>query len=78
MFLKNVNKIINHFFVLLITIYQKIISPIFPDSCRFYPSCSTYAKSAFLKYGFLKAMYLSSWRILRCNPWSRGGFDPLP
>ncbi|MCD6328939.1 MAG: membrane protein insertion efficiency factor YidD [Candidatus Cloacimonetes bacterium] len=68
----------NHFFVFLITIYQKIISPIFPDSCRFYPSCSTYAKNAFQKYSFFKAVYLSSWRILRCNPWSRGGFDPLP
>ncbi|MDP8226507.1 MAG: membrane protein insertion efficiency factor YidD [Candidatus Celaenobacter polaris] len=68
----------NLLFILLITIYQKFISPIFPDACRFYPSCSIYAKSAFKKYGFLKAMYLSSWRILRCNPWSRGGYDPLP
>ncbi|OPX27803.1 MAG: membrane protein insertion efficiency factor YidD [Candidatus Cloacimonas sp. 4484_140] len=76
-FLKNVNKIINSFFILLITVYQKIISPIFPDTCRFYPSCSAYAKNAFQKYGFLKAMYLSSWRLLRCNPWSRGGYDPL-
>ncbi|MBQ1972341.1 MAG: membrane protein insertion efficiency factor YidD [Treponema sp.] len=62
----------------MIFLYQHYISPFFPSSCRFYPSCSEYAKQAFLKYGFLKASILTIWRILRCNPFSKGGFDPLP
>lgn len=62
----------------LIRLYQKAISPFLPKSCRFTPSCSEYALEAFEKYPLHKAFYLSGWRILRCNPFCRGGYDPLP
>ena len=55
----------------------KYISVVFPPSCRFYPSCSEYSKQAFEKYNFFKAFFLSIYRILRCNPWNDGGYDPL-
>ncbi|MCU7503475.1 MAG: membrane protein insertion efficiency factor YidD [Ignavibacteria bacterium] len=66
-----------HVFVFLIRIYQKLISPLFPPSCRFYPSCSEYSRQAFLKYGVIKGGIKSVWRILRCNPFNKGGYDPL-
>jgi len=62
----------------LINIYQKIISPITPASCRFTPTCSNYAIDSLKKYSILKGIYLSINRILRCHPWSKGGFDPVP
>jgi len=64
-------------FIYLIKIYQKIISPLFPSSCRFYPTCSQYAVEALSKYGVLKGGLKAMWRILRCNPFSKGGYDPL-
>jgi uncharacterized protein len=64
-------------FVFLIKIYQKLISPLFPPSCRFYPTCSEYSIQAFKKYGVIKGGAKSVWRILRCNPFNKGGFDPL-
>ena len=64
-------------FVILIKFYQKLISPLFPPSCRFYPSCSEYGIQAFTKYGTLKGGALTVWRILRCNPLNKGGYDPL-
>ncbi|HID93934.1 MAG TPA: membrane protein insertion efficiency factor YidD [bacterium (Candidatus Stahlbacteria)] len=64
--------------IALITIYQKCISPVLPRSCRFYPSCSQYMKEAVQKYGLLKGIALGMWRILRCNPLSAGGYDPVP
>ncbi len=64
-------------FVFLIRIYQKIISPFFPPSCRFYPSCSEYAVQALTKYGVFKGGAKAVWRILRCNPFNKGGYDPL-
>ncbi|MEI7810799.1 MAG: membrane protein insertion efficiency factor YidD [Ignavibacteria bacterium] len=66
-----------HVFVFIIRLYQKFISPLFPPSCRFYPSCSQYSLLAFTKYGVLKGSIKSIWRILRCNPFNKGGFDPL-
>ncbi|MCL4540643.1 MAG: membrane protein insertion efficiency factor YidD [Bacteroidetes bacterium] len=63
--------------VFLIRLYKKLISPLFPPSCRFYPSCSTYSIEAFHKHGFFKGLLLSVWRILRCNPFNKGGFDPV-
>jgi len=62
----------------IIYIYQKFISPITPSTCRFYPSCSNYTKEAFEKFKFLKASYLSIKRILRCHPFNKGGYDPIP
>ncbi|MCL5267293.1 MAG: membrane protein insertion efficiency factor YidD [Bacteroidetes bacterium] len=63
--------------VLLIGLYKKFVSPLFPPSCRFYPSCSTYSIEAFRKHGFFKGLFMSVWRILRCNPFNKGGFDPV-
>ncbi|MEW6702595.1 MAG: membrane protein insertion efficiency factor YidD [Bacteroidota bacterium] len=61
----------------LIKLYQKIISPMFSPSCRFYPTCSEYAVQAVTKYGALKGGVKAMWRILRCNPYNKGGFDPV-
>jgi len=60
-----------------ISIYQKYISPLKKPVCRFYPSCSEYSLQAVKKYGVLKGVYLSIRRILRCNPFCKGGYDPL-
>lgn len=62
----------------LIRGYQKYISPALPPSCRFYPTCSAYGHEAIARYGILKGGRLTIWRILRCNPFSKGGFDPVP
>ena len=66
------------FAILLIMIYQKIISPAFPPSCRYVPTCSQYAKEAIIKHGFLKGLYLATRRLLRCHPFHAGGYDPIP
>lgn len=62
----------------IIKLYQRFISPLFSPSCRFYPTCSHYALEALEKYGFLKGSFLSIKRILRCNPFFKGGYDPVP
>ena len=62
---------------LLIFIYKKLISPLFPKSCKYYPTCSEYAMQAYGKHGFIKGTILTVKRILRCNPLSKGGYDPL-
>ncbi|WP_292915404.1 membrane protein insertion efficiency factor YidD [Nitrosomonas sp.] len=64
--------------VALIKIYQYCISPLFAPSCRFSPTCSQYACEAYAKYGLLRGTWLSVLRILRCNPWSKGGYEPVP
>ena len=64
-------------FVFLIKIYQKFISPLTPPSCRFYPSCSEYAVQAYQKHGVFKGTAMAIWRILRCNPFNKGGYDPV-
>lgn len=63
--------------ILLVRGYQKLISPLFPPTCRFYPSCSAYFIQAVEKYGAVKGSYLGIKRILRCNPFHPGGYDPL-
>ena len=67
-----------HVMIWLISLYRKFISPIKPPCCRFTPSCSAYAIDAFRKRGFFVGLGLTVWRILRCNPFSRGGYDPVP
>lgn len=62
--------------ILLIRFYQRGVSPLFPPKCRFIPTCSQYSIEAIEKYGFLKGLWRSGWRILRCNPWHPGGWDP--
>ncbi|MDR1689297.1 MAG: membrane protein insertion efficiency factor YidD [Clostridiales bacterium] len=60
------------------TFYKKYISPVLPNACRFYPTCSVYAFEAVDKYGVLKGLFLACKRILRCNPFCKGGYDPVP
>ncbi|NUO80404.1 membrane protein insertion efficiency factor YidD [candidate division KSB1 bacterium] len=67
-----------HLLVFLIRVYQKLISPLLPPSCRFYPSCSEYACQAIQKYGVMKGAYLAGRRLLRCHPWHAPGYDPVP
>ena len=63
----------------LIRAYQKVISPTLPEgTCRFYPSCSHYGYQVIYKYGALKGGLMAAWRVLRCNPFNHGGFDPVP
>ena len=64
--------------IFFIKIYQKLISPLFGQRCKYYPSCSNYSIEAFKKHGFFKGLILSIWRILRCNPLSKGGVDFVP
>lgn len=64
--------------VKLIRLYQRFLSPLLPSTCRFTPSCSQYAVEAIEKHGVLKGCTLAAWRILRCNPLSKGGDDPIP
>jgi putative membrane protein insertion efficiency factor len=62
----------------MVKFYRVAISPYRPSCCRFYPTCSQYALEAIEKYGALKGGYLSLRRILRCNPFHKGGYDPVP
>ena len=63
--------------VWLIRIYKRFLSPMLPPSCRFSPSCSQYTLEALEKYGLLKGTALGIYRLLRCHPFARGGFDPV-
>ena len=65
-------------FVFLIKVYQTLISPLTPASCRFQPTCSHYAKEALEKHGLLKGGKLAIKRISSCHPWGRSGYDPVP
>ena len=67
-----------HVMIWLVRLYQKYISPLKRPCCRFTPTCSSYAIEAFQKRGFFIGMILTVWRILRCNPFSKGGYDPVP
>jgi putative membrane protein insertion efficiency factor len=66
--------------VLLVVIvaYQRAVSPLLPPSCRFHPSCSAYGFQAIKVHGSAKGLALTIWRLLRCNPWNKGGVDPVP
>ena len=57
--------------------YQRLLSPIVGQRCKYYPSCSEYAAQAIERFGILRGLVLAGWRLLRCNPWSHGGFDPV-
>ena len=60
-----------------IVVYRRLISPALPRRCKYEPTCSRYATEAITEYGILKGMVLAGWRLLRCNPWSYGGYDPV-
>lgn len=58
--------------------YKTLISPVLPASCRYVPSCSEYAAEAVARHGFFRGVVLGVWRLIRCNPFVRGGYDPVP
>jgi putative membrane protein insertion efficiency factor len=70
--------LIRNFVLFLIRFYRKAISPHFPASCRYYPSCSAYAYEAVQRYGVFRGLTLAIRRILRCHPFHPGGYDPVP
>jgi putative membrane protein insertion efficiency factor len=60
-----------------IVAYQRLISPALPRRCKYEPTCSAYAVQAVREFGILRGLVLGAWRLLRCNPWSHGGYDPV-
>ena len=65
-------------FIALIRVYQYVLSPMLGQRCKYYPSCSNYAIGALREHGLLRGIGLAGWRLLRCNPFSNGGYDPVP
>lgn len=70
-------KVMKKIILVMIKAYQAFISPLYAPACRFTPTCSTYAREAFSKYGVAKALFLSAKRILKCHPFNPGGYDPV-
>jgi putative membrane protein insertion efficiency factor len=70
-------KVVRRVFLVPLRIYQRLFSPLLGQRCRYYPSCSEYAAQAIERFGILRGLVLAGWRLLRCNPWSPGGFDPV-
>jgi putative membrane protein insertion efficiency factor len=64
--------------LLFIRLYRLLLSPILGRFCRFTPTCSQYGEACFMRLGFFRALALTTWRILRCQPFCRGGYDPPP
>jgi putative membrane protein insertion efficiency factor len=64
--------------IFFITLYQKLFSPWLPQTCRFTPTCSQYAKEALIKYGIFQGFFLALKRLLKCHPFHVGGYDPVP
>jgi len=60
-----------------IVAYRRVISPALPRRCKYEPTCSAYAEQAIREFGILRGLVLAGWRLLRCNPWSHGGLDPV-
>ncbi len=60
-----------------IVVYRRVLSPALPRRCKYEPTCSRYAVDAIVEYGILRGLVLGVWRLLRCNPWSHGGYDPV-
>ena len=75
---RKINQLLTYPFFLLVRFYQVAISPLKPPTCRFSPTCSTYALEALKKYGLLKGGRLALRRIMRCHPWGGSGYDPVP
>ncbi len=68
---------IRKLFILPIILYQRLLSPMLPSSCRFTPTCSEYTKQAIIKHGIIKGTYLGIKRISKCHPWGKSGYDPV-
>ena len=64
--------------VVILRVYRAVISPLYGDVCRYYPSCSAYALGAIQQHGVFKGIALGTWRIARCHPWAKGGIDDVP
>ena len=64
--------------IALIRLYRRTLSPFIGQQCRFEPTCSHYGEEAIAKHGALRGTILTVWRLLRCGPWSKGGYDPVP
>jgi putative membrane protein insertion efficiency factor len=64
-------------FLLPVRVYRRVFSPVLPQRCKYHPSCSAYAVEAVRSYGVIRGTVLAGWRLLRCNPWSHGGHDPV-
>lgn len=73
-----INEVPRTVLILLVRVYQNILSPLLPASCRYYPSCSTYAIEALERHGALRGGWLTLRRLGRCNPFRPGGYDPVP
>ena len=71
------SKFLRKIFVIPILLYQYLISPLIPISCRFNPTCSQYSKEAIIKHGIFKGLILSIKRIIKCHPWGGSGYDPV-
>jgi putative membrane protein insertion efficiency factor len=69
---------LKHLMCVPIRLYQYTLSPMFPSSCRFYPSCSEYALHAIKKHGSIRGLVFTCLRLCRCHPYSKGGYDPVP
>jgi hypothetical protein len=63
--------------LLPVVAYQRLVSPLLPRRCKYEPTCSRYAVEAVEEFGVLRGSVLAAWRLLRCNPWSHGGYDPV-
>jgi putative membrane protein insertion efficiency factor len=74
----SLRRIVNLVPMALIRFYRAYLSPLLGPSCRYYPTCSQYALEAYDAHNFFYASWLTIWRILRCNPFSKGGYDPVP
>ena len=75
---RKISQLLTYPFILLVRFYQVAISPLKPPTCRFSPTCSTYALEALKKYGLLKGGRLALRRVMRCHPWGGSGYDPVP
>ena len=73
-----INKILSYKLILIIKIYQLIISPILGQNCRYLPTCSEYTVQSLKEFGIIKGLGLSSKRIMKCHPWGGHGYDPVP
>lgn len=74
----NVTLVPRNVVLVLLHAYRAVISPLYGEVCKYYPSCSAYGVGAVQRYGVLRGGVLTAWRIMRCNPWARGGFDYVP
>ncbi|MBR0302459.1 MAG: membrane protein insertion efficiency factor YidD [Clostridia bacterium] len=76
--MNKINKVLSFPFIALVKLYKRFISPYKSPSCRFTPTCSSYAIGALEEWGPIAGLALALWRVLRCNPFSAGGYDPVP